>query len=192
MATGRYRPQRKTTGNRTKLENVYAAQTSLTDTAINSPRKAAVLAIRTTTGSSVPQLIADRSVMKPASSTGTNALMTPNRIAPDVFASISSSSSIGASNSRSNERPFFSKVTVTASTDIMRRRSRDSGTRELRLKVALVGNHPHEMVGSFHAGCTVDSTNSHLTPMRPRKPGEYIDNCGLPSSIGTGESEHLA
>ena len=46
--------------------------------------------------------------------TGTKALTTPKRTAPPVLASINSSRGMGASSSRSKDRPFFSNVTVTA------------------------------------------------------------------------------
>ena len=51
--------------------------------------------------------------------TGTKAFATPKRIAPAVLASIRSSRGIGASRSRSKDRPFFSNVTVTASMEVV-------------------------------------------------------------------------
>jgi hypothetical protein len=44
-------------------------------------------------------------------------------MAPEVFASIRNSRGTGASRRRSNERPFFSKVTVTASMDVVPKRT---------------------------------------------------------------------
>lgn len=51
--------------------------------------------------------------------TGTKALTTPNNIAPVVLASISISRGMGARSSRSKERFFFSKVTVTESREVL-------------------------------------------------------------------------
>jgi len=56
-----------------------------------------------------------RSATRAAMTTGTKAFRVPKKTAPEVFASMRSSSGIGASSSRSKERLFFSKVTVTAS-----------------------------------------------------------------------------
>ena len=74
------------------------------------------MAIKTTAGTIIDQFTADRFVKHNAIRIGTKALMVPNRMAPVVFASMSSSSEIGASNNLSNDRPFFSNVTVTEST----------------------------------------------------------------------------
>jgi hypothetical protein len=61
-------------------------------------------------------------VRNAAITTGTKALTTPKRIAPEVFASIRSSSEIGAKSNLSKERLRFSNVMVTASMEVVPKR----------------------------------------------------------------------
>jgi len=119
---GKKRPQRKIIGNRKKLENVCASNTSLTETAINSPKKVELMAMSTIVGTRTYQFIADKSVKNNATKIGTRAFIVPNRIAPDVLANIKSSSEMGASRRRSKDLPFFSKVTVTERTLVVPKR----------------------------------------------------------------------
>jgi hypothetical protein len=119
---GKKRPQRKIIGNRKKLENVCASNTSLTETAINSPKKVELMAMSTIVGTRTYQFIADKSVKNIAANIGIRAFIVPKMIAPDVFASIKSSSDIGASRRRSKDLPFFSKVTVTERTLVVPKR----------------------------------------------------------------------
>jgi hypothetical protein len=65
------------------------------------------------------QAIPDRSTRNAAITTGTKELTIPKMIAPDVLASMRSSSEIGASRSLSKERPLLSKVIVTASIEVV-------------------------------------------------------------------------
>src|SRR5690554_2892810 len=113
------KPQRKIMGNRKKLEKVCASKTSLTETAINKPRKVEVTAISTTLMKVETQLIPERSIINEAKSTGTKALIIPKTIAPVVLANINRFRLIGASNSRSKDRFFLSKVIVTASIEVV-------------------------------------------------------------------------
>ena len=112
-------PQRNIIGNRKKFEKVCASKTSLTDTAINRPRKVDVTAIKNTPKIIDSQFIPERSTTNEAKRTGINALMIPKRIAPVVFANISKFRLTGASKRRSNERLFLSKVIVTESMEVV-------------------------------------------------------------------------
>jgi len=125
---GKKSPHKNIIGKRKKLEKVWASKTSLTATAMNRPRKVEAMAIRTTAGMNALQTTGDRSIRNIAMMTGTKALATPKRIAPLVLASISSSNGIGASSSRSKERFFFSKVTVTASMEVVPKRMETATT----------------------------------------------------------------
>jgi hypothetical protein len=109
-------------GNRKKFENVCASNISLTDTAINSPRKVDVTAIRITLIITGIQLIPDRFIKNNEKTIGTNAFKIPNIIAPTVFAIISKFNPMGASSSLSKDLPFLSKVIVTASMDVVPKR----------------------------------------------------------------------
>jgi len=109
-------------GNLKKLENVCASKTSLTETAINKPRKVEVTAISKILPKAGNQLTSDKSVMKRAKKIGTKALRTPKIMAPVVFASIRRLRSSGAKRSLSKERLFLSKVIVTASMDVVPKR----------------------------------------------------------------------
>jgi hypothetical protein len=120
--TGMKRPHRKIMGNRKKLENVWASKTSLTDTAIKSPRKVEVTAIRKTPPNTRSQLMPERSVMNRAKITGTNPLNMPETMAPVVLASIRRLRSMGAIRSLSKDRLFLSKVMVTASMEVVPKR----------------------------------------------------------------------
>jgi len=111
---GRNKPHRNNIGNRKKLENVCASNTSFDETAIIRPRSVEVTAIKKTANRTAPQLIPARSIKKDANSTGTKALNSPNKIAPESLAATIALREIGASRSRSKERPFLSKVMVTA------------------------------------------------------------------------------
>src|SRR5690554_4954882 len=113
------KPQRKIMGNRKKLEKVCASKTSLTETAINKPRKVEITAIGRTPVSVNIQLIPERSVKKEAKRTGTKALTIPKMMAPVVLASINRLRLIGASKSRSKDRFLLSKVMVTASIEVV-------------------------------------------------------------------------
>jgi hypothetical protein len=113
------KPQRNIIGKRKKFEKVCASNTSLTETAMNKPKKVEVTAIRITPKNAASQFIPDKSTMNEANNTGMKALITPKKIAPVVFASINRLRLIGASNSLSNERLFLSKVMVTASIEVV-------------------------------------------------------------------------
>ena len=116
---GKNNPHRKIIGNLKKFENVCASKTSLTATAINRPRNVDTTAIRMTARRKTDHTIPERSTRNTAIITGTKALVIPNNIAPDVFANMRSSSDMGARSNLSNDRFFFSKVTVTASMDVV-------------------------------------------------------------------------
>lgn len=60
------------------MENVWASKTSLTDTAINSPRNVDVKAIKRILPTSDPPATPEKSAMKEATSKGKNAFNTPN------------------------------------------------------------------------------------------------------------------
>lgn len=109
-------------GKRKKFENVWASNTSLTETAMKSPRNVDTTPIRIIAGIIRPQVMPERSTRKAAMTTGTKALTTPKRIAPDVLASIKSSSDMGASSNLSKERLRLSKVMVTANIDVVPKR----------------------------------------------------------------------
>jgi len=117
--TGINNPHRKIIGNLKKLEKVCASKISLTETAIKSPTKVDAIPIRIIAGITSDQAIPDRSVRNAAIIIGTKALAIPKRIAPEVLASINSSSDIGARSNRSKDRLRFSKVMVTASIDVV-------------------------------------------------------------------------
>lgn len=123
LAMGINSPDKNIIGNLKKLEKVCASKTSSTETAINKPRKVDVIAINRTTINVKSQFIPDKSIRKEANRTGINALMTPNTMAPVVFASISRFKLIGASKSLSNDLLFLSKVMVTASIDVLPKRT---------------------------------------------------------------------
>lgn len=78
--------------------------------------------MRTIAGMATLQETPERSAKKAARMMGTKAFATPNRIAPVVFASMSSSRGIGARSSLSKEWLFFSNVTVTASMEVVPKR----------------------------------------------------------------------
>src|SRR5690554_2317735 len=119
---GMNNPQRNIIGKRKKFENVCASNTSFTETAINKPKKVEVTAIKNTPKNVDSQFMPDRSTMNEANRTGINALMIPKRMAPVVFASMSRFKLSGASNRRSNERLFLSKVIVTDSIEVVPKR----------------------------------------------------------------------
>ena len=120
--TGKNNPHRKIIGKRKKLENVWASKTSLTETAIKSPRKVDTTPIRMIAGTTRDQVIADRSTRKAAITTGTKALTIPKRIAPEVLASMRSCNEMGAKSNLSNERLRLSKVMVTDNMDVVPKR----------------------------------------------------------------------
>ena len=68
--------------------------------------------------------------------TGTKALATPNRMAPLVLASINNSRGMGASSNRSKVRFFFSKVTVTASMEVVPNRMETATTPGSRIAMS--------------------------------------------------------
>jgi hypothetical protein len=119
---GKNNPHRKIIGKRKKLENVWASNTSLTETAMKSPNKVDTMAIRTIAGITRAQAIPESSARKAAIITGTKALTMPKRIAPEVLATIRSSSDIGARSNLSKERLRLSKVIVTDSMDVVPKR----------------------------------------------------------------------
>jgi hypothetical protein len=119
---GKNNPQRKIIGKRKKLENVCASNTSLTETAMKSPRNADATPIRMMAGITRVHAIPERFTRKAAITTGTKALTIPKRIAPDVLANIRSSSDIGARSNLSKERLRLSKVIVTANMDVVPKR----------------------------------------------------------------------
>ena len=92
---GKKRPHRNIIGKRKKLENVWASKTSLTDTAMKSPKKVDTIPIRMMAGTTRYQAIPDKSARNAAIITGTKALTTPKSIAPEVLASMRSSREIG-------------------------------------------------------------------------------------------------
>jgi len=85
----------------------------------------------------------------------------PKAMAPDVFASINNSNGIGESSSRSNDRPFFSKVTVTASSDVVPNRTEMPtmpGSRVERLSMPrpdLMKNMPAQASGNMSPQLTL-------------------------------------
>jgi hypothetical protein len=115
-------PHKNIMGNRKKFENVWASKTSLTETAMKSPRNVETIAIKTMAGIARHHDIPDKSTKNNAIIIGTNALRIPKKIAPPVLASIRRLSGIGANNKRSKERFFFSNVTVTASMEVVPKR----------------------------------------------------------------------
>lgn len=119
FSMGINKPHKNIIGNLKKLENVCASNTSLTETAIKSPRKVDVTAINTTPIKVDNQFIPERSTINEANNTGMKALIIPKRMAPVVLASISKFKLMGASNNLSNDRLFLSKVIVTASMDVV-------------------------------------------------------------------------
>ena len=120
--TGKNNPHRKIIGKRKKLENVWASNTSLTETAIKSPRKVDTTPIRMIAGTTRDQVIADRSTRKAAIITGMKAFTIPKRIAPEVLASMRSCNEMGAKSNLSNERLRLSKVMVTDNMDVVPKR----------------------------------------------------------------------
>ena len=119
---GKNNPHRNIMGKRKKLENVWASNTSLTETAIKSPRKVDATPIRIMAGMTRDQAIPERSVKNAAIITGTKAFTMPKRIAPEVLANIRSSSEIGDNNNLSKERLRLSKVMVTDNMDVVPKR----------------------------------------------------------------------
>ncbi len=105
------------------MEKVCASKTSLTDTAINKPKKVDDIAINIIAGNAIAQTIPERSVKKIAIRIGINAFSVPKNIAPDVLANINKFNGIGANNSLSNDLLFFSNVTVTASIEVVPKRT---------------------------------------------------------------------
>jgi hypothetical protein len=112
-------PHKNIIGNLKKLEKVCASNTSLTDTAMNNPRKVDVTAISTTPETVVIQFTSDKSTIKEAKITGIKALIMPKIIAPVVFASMSSCRLIGASNNLSKDLLFLSNVIVTDNIEVV-------------------------------------------------------------------------
>lgn len=116
------RPHKKTIGKRKKLEKVCASKTSVTETAMKSPKKVDVMAIKMTLKMSITQFIFETEMKNKAMRIGTNAFTMPNKIAPSVFASISQVRLMGESSSLSNDRLRRSKVMLTASMDVVPKR----------------------------------------------------------------------
>jgi len=113
-------PHKNIIGNLKKLENVWASNTSLTETEINKPKNVEVTAIKIIAENKSNQLnpppilniIIDRI-------TGIKAFTIPNKIAPDVFANINFPILIGDNNNLSNDFPFLSKVIVTDNIEVV-------------------------------------------------------------------------
>jgi len=120
---GKNNPHRKIIGKRKKFEKVWASKISLTETAMKRPRKVDTIPIRIIAGITSDQAIPERSVRNAAITMGTKALTTPKKIAPEVLASIRSSSEIGAKSNLSNDRLRFSNVMVTASIEVVPKRT---------------------------------------------------------------------
>lgn len=74
LLTGRNKPHKNSMGNLKKLESVWASNTSFAETAISSPNRVEVTAIRNTANNTTPQLIPVRSTKKDANNIGTKAL----------------------------------------------------------------------------------------------------------------------
>jgi hypothetical protein len=89
---------------------------------MKSPKKVDTMAIRIIAGITRAQATPERSARKVAIITGTKALTTPKRIAPDVLASMRSSSDMGDSSNLSKERLRRSKVIVTDNMDVVPKR----------------------------------------------------------------------
>lgn len=123
LSIGINSPHKNIIGNLKKFEKVCASKTSLTETAINNPRKVEVTAINTTPINVNGQFIPDKSTINNANSTGMNAFIIPKIIAPVVFASIKRLRLTGASSSLSNDLLLLSKVIVTASIDVVPKRT---------------------------------------------------------------------
>jgi hypothetical protein len=119
---GKNSPLRNIIGNRKKLENVWASNTSLTETAINNPRNVDTMLMRTTAGKTRYQVAPDKSTKKDAIIRGTSVFSIPKIIAPVVLASISNSNDIGARSNLSNDRLRLSKVMVTESIEVVPKR----------------------------------------------------------------------
>lgn len=119
---GKNNPQRKIIGKRKKFENVCASKTSLTETAMKRPKKVDTIAVRIIAGITRAQAIPERSARKAAIITGTKALTIPKKIAPEVLASIRSSSDIGARSNLSKERLRLSNVIVTDNMEVVPKR----------------------------------------------------------------------
>jgi len=117
--TGKKRPHKKTIGNLKKFERVCASKISVTETAMSRPRKVEVTAIIRMAGKTTLHATMDRSTINAAINMGMHALTNPKKKAPAVFANTRSSSEIGASSKRSNERLFFSKVMATANMEVV-------------------------------------------------------------------------
>jgi len=123
LSIGINKPQRNTIGKRKKLKKVWASNTSLTEIAMNKPKKVEVIEISTIPKIADNQSIPDISATNEANNIGTKALTIPNTIAPVVLASIRRLRLMGASNSLSKERLFLSKVIVTASIEVVPNRT---------------------------------------------------------------------
>ena len=117
------RPHRNIIGNLKKFEKVCASKTSLAETAINNPRKADVTAINTTPANVNSQFIPGKSIINDANNTGIKAFIIPIIIAPVVLASIKRFKLMGASSNLSNDLLLLSKVMVTASIDVVPKRT---------------------------------------------------------------------
>ncbi len=122
FSIGKNSPQRKIIGNLKKLEKVCASKTSLTETAINKPKKVDDIAIKIIAGINIIQIIPERSAKNSAIIIGINAFNIPKIIAPDVLASINKFNGIGANSNLSNDLLLFSNVTVTASMEVVPKR----------------------------------------------------------------------
>ena len=82
---GMNKPHKNIMGNLKKLEKVWASNTSLTETAINKPRKVEVTAIRITPDKTTGQLIPDKSTRKEASSTWYKSIDDPEKYSTGSF-----------------------------------------------------------------------------------------------------------
>jgi hypothetical protein len=106
-------------GNRKKLDNVWASNTSFADTAMNRPNKADATAMRKTPATAVPLSIPFKGTKNAANATGIKALIKPNKTAPKILAKTKVPIPMGATSRRSKERLLFSNVTVTANMEVV-------------------------------------------------------------------------
>ncbi len=77
------------------------------------------MAIKMTAIRTTAQLIPLKLIRKPINTTGTKALIIPNRMAPSILAATNVLRLIGANNNLSKDLLLFSKVIVTASIDVV-------------------------------------------------------------------------
>jgi hypothetical protein len=62
---------------------------------------------------------------------------------------------------------------------------------ELRVEIALVGHHAHQMLGRPGLAGAVDPADPDRARVGARKAGEHVDGGGLAGTVGTQETEQL-